>query len=82
MTKHGNSIWFLIGAQLLIYGVIIEAAGLWEIRHPPVHKVDLAYTHPAIWWGALLLALGLFYLIRFNPRKNNHPDSAAEPPQY
>ncbi len=69
MAKHVNSIWFLIGAQLLIYGVIIEATGIWEIFHPPVQKVDLAYTHPAIWWGGLLLILGLFYLIRFRPAK-------------
>ena len=82
MTNHSNSLWFLIGAQLLIYGIIIEATGLWEIAHPPVQKVDLAYTHPAIWWGTLLLAMGLFYVIRFNPRKVKRPNSAAEPPQH
>ncbi len=69
MSNHSNAIWFLIGVQLLIYGVIIEATGLWELFYPPAHQVSLANTHPAIWWGALLLALGTFYVLRFPPRK-------------
>ena len=70
MSKHANSIWFLIGAQLLIYGVIILATGLWELVYPPAQKVSLADTHPAIWWGALLLVLGIFYVVRFRPGKS------------
>ncbi len=70
MTKHANSIWLLIGLQLLIYGVIIEGVGLWELVRPPAHKTALASLHPAIWWGALLLAMGLFYTIRFRPSKS------------
>lgn len=70
MAKHANSIWLLIGLQLLIYGVIIEGVGLWELVRPPAHKTALASLHPAIWWGALLLAMGLFYTIRFRPSKS------------
>ncbi len=78
--SHSNALWFLIGAQLLIYGVIIEATGLWEIAHPPARKLALAYTHPALWWGALLLALGLFYVIRFHPRPSKRADCATTSP--
>lgn len=78
---HANSLWFLIGLQLLIYGVIIEATGLWEFAHPPAQKLALAYTHPAIWWGALLLVLGIFYVIRFNPRKFNLPEPTSKLPK-
>ncbi|MDE1939611.1 MAG: hypothetical protein KGI68_11360 [Alphaproteobacteria bacterium] len=70
MSKHVNSIWFLIGLQVLIYGVLITGTGIWEILHPPSHMADLGWTHPAIWWGGVLLALGLFYVIRFRPAKS------------
>ncbi|MDA8378308.1 MAG: hypothetical protein M0Z50_14895 [Planctomycetia bacterium] len=78
--SHSNALWFLIGAQLLIYGVIIEVTGLWEIAHPPAKKLALASTHPAIWWGALLLALGVFYVIRFYPRRSAKSDAATSAP--
>ena len=67
MSKNVNSIWYLIGLQLTVYGVLITGTGIWELFYPPVRKVDLAWTHPAIWWGALLLVLGIYYVIRFRP---------------
>lgn len=67
MSKHVNSIWFLIGLQLLIYGVLITGTGVWELFYPPVQMTELAWTHPAIWWGAVLLVLGIFYVNRFRP---------------
>ena len=73
MTNHSNSLWFLIGAQLLIYGIIIEATGLWEIAHPPVQKVDLAYTHPAIWWGGAPAGAGLVLCYSFQSTQGQTP---------
>lgn len=64
------SIWFFIGALLLIYGVLIAGAGLYELASPPEHPVVLANLHAGIWWGALLIALGGFYSIRFRPRND------------
>ncbi len=63
------SIWFFIGALLLIYGVLILGAGIYEQMVPPEHPVVLAELHAAIWWGALLIILGVVYLIRFSPRR-------------
>lgn len=63
------SIWFFIGVLLTAYGVLITASGLYELVSPPPHKVVLANLHAGIWWGAVLLAIGLFYTIRFFPRK-------------
>ncbi len=70
MSNHVNSIWFLIGLQLLIYGILITATGIWEIFSPPAHMADLGWTHPAIWWGGLLLVLGVFYSLRFRPSRS------------
>jgi hypothetical protein len=61
------SIWFFIGVLLLAYGVLILGAGLYELAAPPEHPVVLAGLHAGIWWGALLIALGVVYSLRFRP---------------
>ncbi len=62
------SIWFFIGALLLIYGVLILGAGVHELSSTPEHPVVLSNLHAGIWWGVLLIALGGFYALRFRPR--------------
>jgi hypothetical protein len=70
MHREGMvSIWFFIGALLLIYGVLILGAGLYELSSPPEHPVVHAELHAAIWWGALLLIMGAIYTFRFLPGK-------------
>ncbi|HZQ52306.1 MAG TPA: hypothetical protein VFB14_08925 [Bryobacteraceae bacterium] len=64
------SIWFFIGLLLTVYGVIIFATGLYELSNPPAHAVVLSNLHAGVWWGAVLLVIGLFYFIRFFPRKS------------
>lgn len=68
MKEHHVSIWFLIGLQLSIYGVLIVGAGLYGLYYSPEQTTVLENLHPAIWWGALMLVLGLFYAFRFRPR--------------
>lgn len=63
------SIWFFIGVLLTAYGVLITASGLYELASPPAHPVVLANLHAGIWWGAILLVIGLVYTVRFFPRK-------------
>ena len=63
------SIWFFIGVLLSLYGVIITATGLYELVSPPANPPVLANLHASIWWGAVLLIIGLTYFIRFFPRK-------------
>jgi hypothetical protein len=65
------SIWFFIGALLLVYGVLIFGAGVYELSVPPEHPVVLAKLHAGIWWGALLMVLGGFYTFRFRPRRDS-----------
>ena len=63
------SIWFFIGILLTAYGVVITASGLYELVSPPAHPPVLANLHTPIWWGLVLLVIGLIYLIRFAPKK-------------
>jgi FtsH-binding integral membrane protein len=69
MHEHGISIWFFIGLSLLVNGILITGAGLWELLSPPADRVVLFQYHASIWWGALLLFLGVLYCLRFAPRR-------------
>jgi len=64
------SIWFFIGALLLVYGILICGAGIYDLVSPPEHPtIELAGLHAGVWWGALLIVLGAIYTIKFAPGK-------------
>jgi hypothetical protein len=63
------SIWFFAGIMLLAYGIVILAAGLWELGHPLANPPALAQLHAPIWWGALLAVSGNLYTFKFWPRR-------------
>jgi hypothetical protein len=50
---------------------MILGYGLSELVTGHTANVILANLHAPIWWGGLLLALGLFYGVRFRPRRNS-----------
>ena len=62
------SIWFFIGVSLAVNGALIMAAGIYQVVNPPVDPgVVLFHLHANLWWGAVLLLMGLVYCIRFAP---------------
>jgi hypothetical protein len=61
------SIWFFIGALLLIYGLLILGAGIYDLSNPAAHPVVRSDLHAGIWWGALLVVMGAVYSLRFMP---------------
>jgi hypothetical protein len=65
------SIWFFIGLSLLVNGVIIFGAGVYELIYPPPPeaRVVLYQLHASVWWGALLALLGGFYCRHFAPQR-------------
>jgi hypothetical protein len=65
----GISIWFFVGVSLLVNGALILGAGLWEVVHPPANPVVLFQYHANLWWGAVLLVLGILYSLRFSPKR-------------
>jgi FtsH-binding integral membrane protein len=72
MKEHHVSIWFLIGLQLSIFGVLIAGAGIYGFYFPPPpdQQTVLGNLHAGIWWGAIMLVLGVFYTVKFRPGKN------------
>ena len=65
------SIWFFIGVSLAVNGALILAAGIFQLVNPPIEPgVVLFNLHAGVWWGAVLLAIGLIYCIKFAPRRH------------
>ncbi|HVZ82200.1 MAG TPA: hypothetical protein VG893_00900 [Terracidiphilus sp.] len=70
MHSSGISIWFFIGILLTVYGALILGYGIYELATGHLAHVVLADLHAPVWWGAMMLALGLFYDVRFRPGRN------------
>ena len=68
MHSSGISIWFFIGVLLTVYGALILGYGLYELTLP---QMAVANYHASVWWGAVLIAVGLFYGLRFRPGRND-----------
>lgn len=70
--EGGVSIWFFIGISLLVNGILITGAGVWEVLHPPAQPtIVLFHLHANVWWGAILLVIGLIYCLQFAPGHKN-----------
>jgi hypothetical protein len=67
MHSSGISIWFFVGVLLTVYGAIILGYGLYELTLP---QMAVANYHASVWWGAMMLAMGLFYDLRFRPGRD------------
>jgi len=73
MKSGGSlSIWFFIGVSLLVNGIIIFAAGIYELVQPPPPEtqVVLFQYHASVWWGAVLALLGAFFSWQFAPSRS------------
>jgi hypothetical protein len=69
MSRPLISIWFFIGVLLGAYGILILGSGIDDLLRPSENPVKLAHLHAGIWWGALLILLGLIYTLKFAPGK-------------
>ena len=69
MGKKMISIWYFVGLILTIYGVLITGAGIYDLINPSPQPVVLSNLHAGIWWGLLLIGLGILYIVKFRPKK-------------
>ena len=66
------SIWFFIGLSLAVNGGLILAAGIYQLVHPPTTtEIVLFNLHAGVWWGAVLLVIGLIYCVKFSPSRSS-----------
>jgi hypothetical protein len=68
------SIWFFIGISLLLNGLLIMGAGIYQYVYPPSNPVVLYHLHAGIWWGGFLLLCGLIYCVKFMPSRSGRVD--------
>jgi hypothetical protein len=61
-AHHMYPVWFFIGIILTIYGAMIFVNGLYEVSHPP--GTVLENLHAPIWWGAIMVVVGVIYVVR------------------
>lgn len=72
MKSGGSlSIWFFIGTSLAVNGAVIFARGIYETMYPPAPELRVALydLHANVWWGGILLILGVFFSLRFSPAR-------------
>ncbi len=77
---HFISIWFFIGIQLLIYGLLITGAEVYALFVPPAAQVALASLHAGLWWGIILALIGALYCVRFAPGRSKEAGSDRRRP--
>jgi hypothetical protein len=70
-TGSSVSIWFFIGLSLLVNGILILGAGLYEYAHPPAPEMQVVLfrLHASVWWGGVLTLLGGFYCWHYAPSR-------------
>ncbi len=61
--KESLSIWFFVGLILTIYGIIVLIANIQALISPPVSThVVFENLHSGLWWGGMMILLGLLFL--------------------
>jgi hypothetical protein len=72
MKEGGSiSIWFFVGLSLAVNGALILGAGIYELIRPLENPPVLFQLHASIWWGALMLVLGLVYCMHYPPQQGD-----------
>lgn len=56
-------IWYFVGLLLLIMGAIITMSGIYDVLNPPAQQKVLGNTFPALWWGLIMTAGGVVFLL-------------------
>ena len=56
-------IWYFVGLVLVTMGGLILLDGIYNLLTGNFHQTVLAHLHPEIWWSALMVVVGVVFLI-------------------
>jgi hypothetical protein len=59
-----KSIWYFVGLVLMTMGGLLLIAGVLDLISPPVRVTVLAGLHTSLWWGLLMVVVGLIFFLR------------------
>lgn len=62
-TKSMKSIWYFVGLMLLSIGGLIFLAGIYLLLSGTEMSTVLANLHPNIWWGGIMIIVGVIFLL-------------------
>ena len=57
-------IWYFVGLILSSMGLVLFINGIYYLLNPGSDQTVLKDLHPDIWWGALMIIVGLIYIIK------------------
>lgn len=57
-------IWYFVGLILSVIGLIILLTGIYMLISPAQSKSVLGELHPDIWWGAIMVIVGVIFILR------------------
>lgn len=57
-------IWFFVGWLLTIIGGIVLIAGIVNFFTVLPNTTVVARLHPNLWWGAILIIVGIAYILK------------------
>jgi len=58
-----RTIWYFVGLILFVMGIIITISGIYSNIYPSEHKTVFGEYNPDIWWGLIMTAAGIIYLV-------------------
>ena len=62
--KGMRSIWYFVGLIMLMIGILVFLAGIYNLINPTNQDIKLTDLHTNIWWGALIAITGLIYIVK------------------
>jgi uncharacterized membrane protein HdeD (DUF308 family) len=57
-------IWYFVGLILSLMGLVLFINGVYYLFNPDGNQTALRSLHPDIWWGGLMIVVGLIYIIK------------------
>jgi len=58
-----KTIWYFVGLVLMSMGTLVLISGIIQLIYPPDNGSVLAELHPSLWWGGIMVVVGLIYFV-------------------
>jgi predicted phage tail protein len=61
--KKMKPIWYFVGLMLCAMGAVVFVSGVANYLSPGTTTTVLSNLHPELWWGAIMIAAGVIFLL-------------------